>query len=317
MRGLTGILLTLIASPALGQPGVPVEVVRDVVYGTAAGVDGRPVTLTLDAAFPKESGDRLLPAVMFIHGGSYHRGSKGAGLPLVKAMAEGGYFAVSISYRLADVAPFPAAVHDGKAAVRFLRSNAGELGIDPDRIGLVGHSAGGHLGALLATSANDGALEGDAAPVGAAAVACVVVISGPVDFILYRRRPTALTRWLGADEALYRRHAAEASPLSYVDPRDPPTLIVHGTRDRLVPLEHAEILRDALSEAGVDVELMAVEGAGHDVRRPEVYATIAAFFDKHLGGRAAEVLPASMIRAAMERLGLPAPATRQDTEGRQ
>ena len=303
MRWLTVILFTLAVSPALGQFDDTIEVVRDVVYGKAAGADGEPVPLKLDAAFPRRSDGKPLPALVYIHGGSYNHGSKRAGLPLITAMAEGGYFAVSIDYRLADVAPYPAAVHDCKTAVRFLYAHREELGIDPRRIGVMGHSAGGHLAALLATSANDPALEGDPpTPGDRPTVACVVVVSGPMDFLRYGpRSQRVLRRWLGEDDDVFRRHALEASPLTYVDRRDPPALIVHGTRDRIVPIEHAELLREALSEAGVAVELVVVEGAGHDVRRPDVYGRIAVFFDDHLGGRAAEILPAMMLKAAMER----------------
>ena len=305
-RGLTGLTrearvaalaVSFIAAAALGQPRpepVPesVVLVRDVVYSEVPGPGEGSIELTLDAAFPRQSGDALLlPAVIYIHGGSYRSGSKEMGLPFVIAFAEGGYFAASINYRLSGVAPFPAAVHDCREAVRFLRAGAKELGIDPDRIGVWGPSAGGHLSALVATSGNDRTLEAERDV--AAAVRCAVAVSAPVDFRRFdaaRGRAAGMFRqWLGEDPDVYRRNAEAASPLAYLDKSDPPILIVHGTADRLVPIEQAEIFKAALEEAGVPVELVAIEGGDHYLAQRAPHHRIAEFFDEHLGGNAASV----------------------------
>ncbi len=293
---VAALAVSFIAAVALGQPRpeqVPesVALVRDVVYSEVPGPGEGSIELTLDAAFPKQSGDALLPAVIYVHSGGYRNGSKEMGLLFAIAFAEGGYFAANINYRLSGVAPFPAAVHDCKEAVRFLRAGAKELGIDPDRIGVWGHSAGGHLSALVATSGNDRTLEVERDV--AAGVRCAVAVSAPVDFGRFgaaRGRGAELLRqWLGEDPEVYRRNAEAASPLAYVDKSDPPILIVHGTADRLVSIEQAEIFKAALEEAGVPVELAAVEGHGHNLARSAPYHRIAEFFDEHLGGNAASV----------------------------
>ena len=293
---VAALAVSFIATAALGQPRperVPesVALVRAVVYSEVPGPGEGSIELTLDAAFPKQSGDALLPAVIYVHSGGYRSGSKEMGLPFVIAFAEGGYFATSINYRLSGVAPFPAAVADCREAVRFLRAGAKELGIDPDRIGVWGPSAGGHLSALVATSGNDRTLEGERDV--AAAVRCAVAVSAPVDFRRFdaaRGRAAGMFRqWLGEDPDVYRRNAEAASPLAYVDKSDPPILIVHGTADRLVPIEQAEIFKAALEEAGVSVELVAIEGGDHYLAQRAPHHRIAEFFDEHLGGNAASV----------------------------
>ena len=141
MRALIALTLLIVVRSVEGAQTI--EVMRDVVYAKVSTDDGAAVSLTFDAAFPKPSEHERLPAVIFIHGGGYSHGSKSQGMPVITALAEGGYFAATINYRLADEAVFPAAVYDCKAAVRYLRAHADDLAIDPDRIGLFGHSVGG------------------------------------------------------------------------------------------------------------------------------------------------------------------------------
>ena len=280
-----------------GQPGalrIPEEVqlVRDVVYATAKTDDGQPVDLKLDAAFLKEATGEPMPVVIYIHGGGWAAGSKQSGLQQSVALAMGGYFAVTIDYRLSGQAKFPAAVNDCKNAVRFIRAHADELGIDPKRIGVWGHSAGGHLAALLGTSGNDGGFgpvddAKDNNDNAASAVQCVVDISGPVD-LRNDVEGNPIGNWLGGSPDQRAELARRASPLTYIDPTDPPVLIVHGTEDRLVRIGHAEMFEKALKDAQVKVEYLPVEGAGHAIVQPRVYVRIAEFFDENLGGHAGE-----------------------------
>ncbi|MHC4947887.1 MAG: alpha/beta hydrolase fold domain-containing protein [Planctomycetota bacterium] len=288
-------------APPPASPPVPPEIVlvRDVVYASVAAPDGTRRELVLDAACPADV-ETPLPVVLYIHGGGWQRGAKEQGEVFIRAFARGGYLAVSVGYRLSGEAPFPAAVHDCKAAVRFLRAHAGELGVDPDRIGAWGHSAGGHLAALLATSADvpalDGELGGDDV---STAVRCAATVSGPADLTrgLDGRGAGMVRRWLGdGDRAEVRRRARAASPVTWVDAGDPPMLIVHGTADRLVPVAQARRLRDALAGEAVEVELHLVEDGGHGLRDAEAYRRIAAFFDAHLGGHATGAL--EQLRAA-------------------
>ena len=119
----------------------------------------------------------------------------------------------------------------------------------------------------------------------------VVDISGPIDFTRVEDgvRREYLTLWLGDDLQEYKRRAKEASPLTYIDDADPPFLLIHGTADEIVPVEQAELFNAALIDAGVETEYLAVEGAGHALRKPELLVEMGVFFDRHLGGRAAAV----------------------------
>lgn len=285
--------------PAAGAPAgrVPenVQLVRDVVYAEIPGADGSapPIELKMDIAFAKQSDGKPLPVVVYIHGGGWSGGSKDHGLAFMVPFAQGGYFAATIDYRLSGVAPYPAAVHDCKAAIRFLRANAAELSIDPERIGVWGHSAGGHLSALLGTSAGVAELEGDVgdADDASSAVQCVVDMSGPTDLLRVASGDQAegfLAEWLGGPVSARKAEATAASPVTHVDASDPPFLIIHGTADRLVPLEQGEILRDALQAKGVKVEYFAVEGEGHVIANRRAYRRVSEFFDRQLGGHALE-----------------------------
>jgi len=269
-----------------------IDLVRDVVYASAMDNQGNNVELLMDCASPKQSGNSPLPAIIYIHGGGWSEGDKQAGLPFVVALADGGYFAATINYRLSGVAPYPAAVHDCKAAVRFIRKHADELGVDPDRIGVWGHSAGGHLSALLGTSGEDQALEGEVGEAGESSrVQCVIDISGPTNLermVTGRAGARFLQPWLGGEGETLKSRAREASPVTHVDAGDPPFMIVHGTEDTLVSITQAEALRDALAAAKVPCEYLVVEGEGHMIASHDAYRAMAAFFDKHLGGHAIE-----------------------------
>ena len=131
-----------------------VQIERDIVYG-----HGGDLELHLDLARPREL-DGLLPAILFMHGGGWSKGNRQAGEAGTMLLAKQGYVAATISYRLAPAACFPAQLHDCKTAVRWLRANASTYGIDADHVGAAGHSAGGHLAALLALTPNQLEFEG-------------------------------------------------------------------------------------------------------------------------------------------------------------
>jgi acetyl esterase/lipase len=273
-----------------------VATVRDVVYAVVRGPDGAELPLEMDVAFPIEDsamGAAPLPVVLYFHGGGWQSGDRRAGAPFLPVFARSGYFAASVSYRLSGTAPYPAAVHDAKAAVRFLRAHADDLGIDPNRIGAWGHSAGGHLAALLATSGNSARLEGEVGERAASsAIQCAVTVSGPADLTDLQSGAGdgggMIAAWLAAPNAasLIAR-AQEASPVTYADAADPPILVIHGTADTLVPVEQAQAFARVLAVAGVEHELFVVDGAGHGIRSPEAYQRVAEFLDARLGGRAA------------------------------
>jgi acetyl esterase/lipase len=150
----------------------------DVQYGEGGGVP-----LFLDILRPQASGDAPRPAIVYVHGGGWLEGDRSSGYVPNLMLARLGFFTVTISYRFSQVAPFPAQIHDVKAAIRFLRSHAGEFKIDPARIGVWGHSAGGHLAAMAGLHTDITELEGESGSAGYSSnVQAVVPISSPTDF---------------------------------------------------------------------------------------------------------------------------------------
>ena len=196
-----------------------------------------------------------------------------------------------MSYRLAPKYPFPAAVHDTKAAVRWLRSNAKTYHIDPDRIGVTGGSAGGHLAQFLAVTGDVKEFEGGGGnPTESSKVRCVVNVYGPSDFTKsYGKSVDAaevLPLFLGGNLEKARPLHIKASPLYWVTPNAAPTLCIHGTEDKYVAHEQAVWLIDKLKAAGVEAELLTLAGAGHGFKGKDAEAAEAAlfaFFEKHLG----------------------------------
>jgi acetyl esterase/lipase len=248
--------------------------------------------LQLNLARPKET-KGAMPAVLCIHGGGFRAGNREGHNGLCLKLAQRGFVAATCSYRLAPKYQFPAAVHDVKAAVRWLRANASKYQIDPARIGVTGDSAGGHLAQFLGVTAGVKEFEGDDGnPNQSSSVACVVNRYGPSDFTKsYGKSVDAaevLPLWLGGDLQTARQRHVQASPLNWVTPNAAPTLILHGTEDKYVAYEQGVWMRDRLQACGVEVELLTLKGAGHgfkgaDAEKAEEAAF--AFFEKHLKGK--------------------------------
>ncbi len=272
------------------KPSVVVE--RGIVYGYAGER-----ALHLDLCRPLKKAKKRAPAVVWIHGGGWEGGSKNGGLQYIVSYAERGYVAVSVEYRLSKEAIFPAQIHDCKAAVRFLRAHAKKYGIDPDRIGAGGYSAGGHLAALLGTSGGVKELEGTGGwPEHSSRIQAVSTSAGPSDFLALAKDKTYLrnreknamdsvTKLLGGPLAERMELAKQASPIAHITPDDPPFLIVHGTKDELVPYYMATRLHEALKRNGTDVELVPLDGGSHVDWRFWSWETLlkeAEFFDRHL-----------------------------------
>jgi acetyl esterase/lipase len=257
---------------------------RDVEYGHAGQR-----ALKLDLARPKQTSDKPLPVIVFIHGGGWQSGDKASGIPRLALFAvEGNYVCASIGYRLSGEATWPAQIYDCKAAIRWLRANAKKYNLDPDKIGVWGGSAGGHLVSLLGTSGDVKELEGDCGSPGQSSrVTCVVDFCGPSDLTVIPDVPQAapVVKLLGGPLAEKRAEAKAASPVTYVSKDAPPFLIVHGTDDRTVSIRQAEILYEALQKAGVEATFVKIEGGGHGIGGPEVLERVTAFFNKHLRGQ--------------------------------
>jgi acetyl esterase/lipase len=247
--------------------------------------------LQLDMVRPSE-GSGPFPAIVCIHGGGFRAGERQSYDDLIRQFAQRGYVAVTVTYRLAPKYPFPAAIHDVKAAVRWLRGNAAKYHIDPDRIGATGGSAGGHLAQFLGVTSDVKEFEGDEGHLDQSSrVACVVNYFGPSDFTKsYGKSVDAaevLPLFLGGNlEQQHQKHIL-ASPLYWVTPHAAPTLCVHGTKDDYVAIEQAQWMVDKLKAADVEAELLTLEGAKHgfqgaDARKAD--EAMFAFFDKHLKG---------------------------------
>jgi len=289
-RSFTLFALFALSSPVIAQPKLTVP--DGVEWETGieyTNPDGQ--HLQLNMARPK--GDGPFPAVVCIHGGGFRRGSRDSYNAVCLKLAQNGYVAVTVSYRFAPKYPFPAAIHDTKAAVRWVRANAKKYHIDPDRIGATGGSAGGHLAQFLAVTGDVRAFEGDGGnPEQSSKVACVVNYYGPSDFTKsYGKSVDAaevLPLFLGGNLETAKKQHILASPLYWVTPNAAPTLCVHGTKDNYVAHEQSVELIEKLKAATVDAELLTLNEAGHGFKGPEVEKAeqaMIAFFDKYLKAR--------------------------------
>jgi acetyl esterase/lipase len=285
MLQLTGVCLALVlAGQAKDDAAKAVEHDYDIVYTRAGDRE-----LKLDLARPAE-GEGPFPAVFIIHGGAWRGGDKAGHRDLIDRFARAGYVAISPQYRFCPEFTFPAQVHDVKAAVRWLKAHAKDYHVDPDRVGAMGFSAGGHLALMLGLTDGDDGLEGDA-PEGApdTKIAAVVNYFGPTDLaaddIPDISRPL-LRDFLGGTVSEKPDEAREGSPLTFVTPDDPPVLTFQGTKDPLVPHTQALKLAEAQSARGVPGRLELILGGGHgDWGVPELERTFEEtlrFFDKHL-----------------------------------
>jgi acetyl esterase/lipase len=253
--------------------------------------DGKPQYL--DLYLPKNAEGKL-PIIVAIHGGGWSGGDKAR--PQILPLLRDGYAVASINYRLSQVAKFPAQVHDCKAAIRWVRAHADELHLDADRIGIWGDSAGGHLVALLGTTADNKELEGEEGNANfSSRVQAVCDYYGPADFLtindqappdtaIHHNAPDSPeAKLIGGAIPENKEKAALASPVHYASKDAAPFLIMHGDVDKVVPVQQSIELRDALQKAGVEASLYIIGGQGHGFRNhPELIPMMRAFFDRHL-----------------------------------
>ncbi len=272
------------ARPAVIPVWEGAELIQNVVYST---VGGRELRIDILRAVDRPS--EPLPVVVWIHGGGWHQGRKEFGLGRMYGLPERGYLGALVEYRLTGEAAWPAQIHDCKCAIRFLRAHAEQYSIDPDRIGVWGASAGGHLAAMLGVSGGVPELEGEGGwPDHSSRVQAICDWYGPADLtqlaeVKARRGPdTPLAMLLGGPPEEKVDIARQASPITYVTTDDPPFLIMHGDQDRVVPLEQSQKLHDALTGAGVEVELVVMEGHGHAFPGLEANKQAYRFFDARL-----------------------------------
>jgi len=258
---LIGATLFFALEAPAAEPGHSVH--RDIVYGH---VDGQ--RLALDLYLPEK---QRPPLIVWVHGGAWAAGSK-SDMPLGHLVPDG--FAIaSVDYRLSGVAPFPAQAHDIKAAIRFLRAKASELGINADRIAIVGGSAGGHLAQLVGVTNGNPELEGTVGITGVSSdVQAIVSFYGMSDFttILQQSTPHGLAVRVPALQALLGGQPSEkpelarlASPVFHVNAKSPPLLLIHGDEDPQAPFEQSREMEAACKRAGARVEFEVIKGGGH------------------------------------------------------
>jgi acetyl esterase/lipase len=240
-----------------------VKVVPDVVYAAIG-----PRQMHLDLYLPK-NGAGSFPAVVYIHGGGWSGGNRAAFRRQAAYMATKGYAGACIEYRLSGEASYPAALYDSKAAVRWVRGNAAQYHIDPNRIAAAGGSAGGHLVALLGTTADKPAYEGDEGVTGVSSrVAAVAAFNPAVDLVDFGKRVPAdaeksVTKFLAASYQEKPQLWKEASPTYQVTARSAPFLFLHGDADTTVPYQQSVQMMEKLKTAGVSAELFTAPGAKH------------------------------------------------------
>tara|TARA_R110002049_G_scaffold72490_6_gene187366 strand:+ start:47729 stop:48697 length:969 start_codon:yes stop_codon:yes gene_type:complete len=265
---------------------------KNVVYATYGDR-----ALQLDVFRPKMHAEPL-PAILCIHGGGWWRGSRVSMHALAQMLASHGYVAVTNSYRLSGESPFPAAVHDCKAAVRWMRANAKEYGIDPDAIGVTGLSAGGHLAALLATSGDVQELEGNGGHQNKSSrVQACYAMGAQADFdaehIQSVRRgmqtppgkPNLWVQFLGGDPTEVPERYKLASPRTHLDAGDPPLAFMAGENDK--DATHGDSTRAQLTELGIATDLLVIKDAPHAFLGRQDWFDQAVnrcvtFFDEHL-----------------------------------
>lgn len=265
--------------------------IRDVEYGK-----GGDISLKLDIYIPETPLFTPMPAVIFIHGGGWYQGDKYPSQ--ITSLVRRGFFGVSINYRLSGVAPFPAAIEDCKCAVRWLRANADKYNVDPDRIGVWGVSAGGHLSLLVGTADASAGLEGNGGWADySSRVQAVCSFYGPSDFVSWYQDNARFGRTLSSAETLFLGGTMEqkpdvyrqASPVTWVSADDPPLLMVHGDRDIVVPFRQSLIMLDAYKALGLEATLIRVPDAGHGfINWPtrQIEQAVCEFFLEHLGRKA-------------------------------
>jgi len=274
-------------------PGV--RVVADIAYR-----EGQSKAWRLDLAMPKEPGDEPLPAIVFVHGGGWRSGDKRAANFLGPALefAAKGYVCVTVNYRLIQEAPMPACIEDVKCAMRWLRAHAKEYGVDPERIGAYGNSAGAHLVAMLGLCPPSAGLEGDGPwREYSSMVQAVVASATPASFLIpMNSRQANVSNEAGSDTAgapgrgilgLPEETRKKLCPITYVSADAPPFLLVHEESDRLVAVRQADEFVKALREAGAkDVTYMRyTDGSGHGVFAANIKDTgpaREAFFERTL-----------------------------------
>lgn len=244
-------------------------------------------TVTLTLYVPDKPGS--YPAILDIHGGGWKARQVDSDRPIMERLAARGFVTGIVAYRLSAEAKFPAALHDCKAAIRYMRAHAAELKIDPERIGVMGGSAGGHLTGLLAMTTGKPEFEGDGPNrEQSSSVKAAIVMAATQDLLSANKEKTSegAIAFFGATAAENPDLYALASPITHVRTGVPPIIFIEGEKDTL-KVGRAE-MQEKLRALGIETELHTLQGAPHPfwMSQPWCDQTVeiaAAFFKKHLG----------------------------------
>jgi len=251
----------------------------------------------MDIFIPRQRPKALTPAILWLHGGGWERGDKNGNSGALM-LANAGFVTASIFYRLSGDDPFPADIEDCKCAIRYLRANAPKYGIDANRIGVAGASAGGHLAELVATADEKAGLEGSGGwPKVSSRVQAASAYYGVSDFTVgamqfQHHTGKVVVKLFRGDEKEKPELYRQASPIHHVSKDNPPLLLVHGERDDLVPFSQSVEMAKAYQQAGLTVEFIPVKNADHDFKQvgpelisptvEEIQQRTIAFFKRYL-----------------------------------
>jgi acetyl esterase/lipase len=281
-----------------------VQLIPDVVYSQVASRGFQNVALKMDLLVPQNKAKK--PALIYVTGGGFINANRANAIQERLRIAEAGYVVASINYRVAPTSRFPQPLEDVKSAVRFLRANAARFGVDPERIGIMGGSAGGYLAAFAAATSGSKAFDAGENLGVSSAVRCAVDLYGVSDPARigddFSDEVKAGHRSAGATEALWvngsvvfggkdggiqadPEAARKANPVAYVTEKSAPMLLMHGTADTVVSPSQSDLMYQALRSKGVDAERVLVPGAKHGGEywvQDSVVDFIIAWLDGHL-----------------------------------
>lgn len=284
-----GAILAVVCGGSGGSLPGSLEATRAITFATRDRVE-----LKMDVVKSRRSlGVQSAPAILFLHGGAWRDGRRDLPNPIQYELAQRGYVCFQSDYRLSQESPFPAQLHDVRAAINWIKENADAWGVDPNRIGVWGMSAGAHL-ALLAAYSKDALPEKDAKPVRIQAVAAVMPTTDILDIYRFRlgqknvrsdlvgsASPEA--QLLGGDPFQLQELAKAASPVSYVSHDSPPTWLVHGVKDDTVPAQQSQTLAILLGKAQVRRQLVLLAGLKHEAKWDLFQDGVVTFFQRELG----------------------------------
>lgn len=264
----------IVDRPSFDVPLDGLRITKDITFATYPEID-----LELDLFLPEKQSKKSIPCIVCIHGGGWRVHRRAWFNGHAAYFARNGMAAVSVDYRMFPAVKDPSTcVQDVKAAVRWIRANAKKYGIDPDRIGAVGGSAGAHLSAMLATTAGVEALEGDGGNAGVSSAIQAAVGYATPAFDPDAPKSKKPKTWMTPETVPL------VSPLVNVEKDSAPLLLIHGTADKTVPIRNSVVIEKAYRNAGAVVEYMVLQDKPHVFyTRPEAAQWALEFFQKQFG----------------------------------